>query len=149
MKKIILILLFIPTLLFSQTDKSNQFLKLGIYSSSIALNAIGDGLKDSGYKDWGHFCNAASIGVLVTYPFITNNDKTFKSFATSLGSYAFLRFGMFDPIYNSVRGLPIDYIGNTSFYDKALQKMNPQAGLNFARVVSLTVGISLTLNYGK
>ena len=52
---------------------------------------------------------------------------------------------MFDPIYNGTRGLPINYIGNTSLWDKGLQEFDPEAGLLFMRAVFLTAGVSITL----
>ena len=74
MKKLLIILLF---LLASNVycQKSEAWKVIGIYSSSIVLNAVGDGLNNSGEKQWGHLCNAASIGLLLTSPFVIDYDK--------------------------------------------------------------------------
>jgi hypothetical protein len=150
MKKLLLILLVFLTLQIQaqQFRRDTRWIKLGMYTGSILMDAAGDALNDSNHKGWGHFANAASVGVLVTIPFVTENERTFKGFLLGAGSYTFLRFGLFDYTYNSVRNLPLNYIGGTSFYDKAMQKLNPPETY-LARVASLCVGVSLTLKYGK
>lgn len=120
---------------------------IAVYSGSIILNAVGDGLNDNGEKGWGHACNAASIGLLLTSPFIIDYNKS--KWGYYLASYISLRVALFDPSYNLTRGLPITYIGNTSTWDKGLQKLSPPDGLMAGRGVSFIVGISIPLKEFK
>jgi hypothetical protein len=120
------------------------------YSASIILNAVGDGLYDKGitdggnYKNWGKICRVGSIGILLTSPLYIQYDKS--KWVTYLLSYASLRISLFDPTYNLTRGLPITYIGNTSLWDKGLQKLAPPDGFMWGRGLSLILGISLPIN---
>ena len=57
-----------------ETRKDN-WLRLGLFTGSIALNAIGDGLNHSGNKDLGHICNALSIGVTLSIPLFIEVNK--------------------------------------------------------------------------
>lgn len=116
---------------------------ISIYTGSILLNAIGDGLNDSGSKEWGHACNAASIGLLLTSPFIIDYNKS--KWGYYLASYTTLRIALFDPAYNLTRGLPVTYIGNTSLWDKGLQKMKPPEGFIAGRGLSLIIGVSIPI----
>jgi hypothetical protein len=117
---------------------------ISVYAGSIILQAVGDGLNDEGIKTWGHVCNAASTGIILASPFIIDYEKS--KWGWYLASYVTLRVALFDPAYNLSRGLPVTYIGGTSFWDKGLQKLAPPDGLLFARGVSFTVGISIPIN---
>ena len=139
MKKLLTILLLssVFTTCFSQPDiktdyfdntikieqKSQAWKVITLYSGAIILNAVGDGLNDSGEKQWGHFCNAASVGILLTSPFIIDYEKS--KWGWYLTSYVGLRIALFDYSYNLSRDLPLNYIGGTSTWDKVLGKMNP------------------------
>ena len=114
-----------------------------LYSSAIILNAIGDGLNDSGEKQWGHACNAASIGILLTSPFIIDYEKS--KWGWYLTSYTSLRIALFDYSYNLSRGLPLNYIGGTSTWDKVLKEMNPP-DTYMGRGVFFIVGITIPIN---
>lgn len=142
MRYITFILLFFFTIQLS-AQKKEAWKVISVYSSSIVLDAIGDGLNDSGDKDWGHLCNAASVGILLTSPFIIDYDKS--KWGYYLTSYTALRIALFDYTYNTTRGLPLNYIGNTSFWDKGLQKLNPP-DTYMIRGVYFIVGISIPLN---
>src|SRR6056297_3250259 len=71
---------------------------LGIFASSILLDAVGDGLNDRGDKVWGHGLNAASTGVLLASPFII--DIELEKWRWYAGSYMLMRIGLFDFTYN-------------------------------------------------
>lgn len=114
-----------------------------LYSSAIILNAVGDGLNDSGEKQWGHACNAASIGILLTSPFIIDYEKS--KWGWYLTSYTSLRIALFDYSYNLSRGLPLNYIGGTSTWDKVLKEMNPP-DTYMGRGVFFIVGITIPIN---
>jgi hypothetical protein len=105
---------------YYKIEKQNKFksvyLPLILMTSSITLNAVGDGLNDNNKKLAGHLCNSLSIASLLTIPFSCDIEK--KKWPIYAMSYVTLRVGLFDPIYNSVRKLPINYIGNQSLTDK-------------------------------
>lgn len=115
---------------------------IGIYSASILLNAIGDGLNDSGKKTTGHLLNAASIATLLGSPFLIHYDT--KKWYIYLISYTSLRIGLFDMTYNRTRGLPLNYIGSTSITDKAYTKFGGMP--TFPRVCFLGLGIAIPIN---
>ena len=138
-----LIILFLCLTLNLSAQKGEAWKTIVVYSGSIILNAVGDGLNDSGTKDWGHICNAASLGLLLASPFIIDYDKS--KWAHYLTSYVALRIAFFDWTYNVSRGLPLNYIGNTSFWDKTMQHISPQDGFAIGRVTALTVGICVPI----
>ena len=125
----------------------NEALKtILLYSGSIVLNGIGDGLNNNNHKTWGHACNAASIGVLLASPFVIHYDKT-KWYGYIL-DYAFLRYSLFDASYNIANGQKFDYIGTTAGTDRIFHKA-PAGFRNFSKGISLTVGIFLPINNYK
>ena len=152
MKKLLFLLLFIPSILqaqyfeaLPQPETKHPWRTIALYSSSIILNGIGDGLNDEGHKGWGHAANAFSIGFIVLSPLVLDYDKS-KRWAYVL-DYGFLRIAYFDWTYNTTRGLPLTYIGTTSTWDKYfMQKLKPPDGFAMGRLVSFSVGISIPFN---
>ena len=121
---------------------------IGIYAGSIILDAIGDGFCDDGYKVRGHFCQAVSTALLVVSPFILSVDKT--RWYWYVASYLTLRIALFDPVYNTTRGLPLDYIGSTSIWDKSLQCFNPpRSAMLWGHSVFFVIGISIPIKQLK
>lgn len=114
-----------------------------LYAGSILLDAAGDALNDSQHKDWGHLCNAASVGILLTSPFIIDYEKS--KWAWYLTSYIGLRIAIFDYTYNTVRGLPLNYIGNNSNWDYFMRKLNPP-DFYLGRSVAFVIGVSIPIN---
>lgn len=144
MKRLFLTALF--CIFFFKGMSQEAWKVVSFYTGSIALNAVGESLNHSGNKEWGHFCNAMSIGAMITFPLVTDIDK--KSWPVYPVSYSFIRIGIFDPIYNSVQGYPIGHIGTTSLWDKTLQNMNPPDGLlTLGRLMFLTMGVHIPFNY--
>lgn len=160
MKYLTIILLFISVNCFSQYNydiesnyfesytivkeqKSQAWKVITIYTGAIVLNAVGDGLNDSDNKQWGHLCNATSIGLLLASPFVIDYDK--DKWFWYLTSYVSLRIALFDYTYNLTRGLPIDYIGGTSTWDKVLKYSNPP-NTYMGRGVFFTIGITIPIN---
>jgi len=127
----------------AEKEKSQAWKVITVYSSSIIFDAVGDGLNDSGEKQWGHFCNAASIGIMLTSPFIIDYEKS--KWGWYLTSYTSLRIALFDYSYNLTRGLPLNYIGGTSTWDKVLGKMNPP-DTYMGRGVFFILGVSIPIN---
>ena len=115
-----------------------------IFSSSIILDAVGDGLYDSGQKTLGHSFQAMSTGILLTSPIFLDMDK--DNFWWYIVSYVSLRIGLFDYSYNATRGLPLGYVGTTSLSDKVLQEFNPGSHLWFPRTIFFTLGVVIPIN---
>jgi hypothetical protein len=143
MRYLLIILLFFS---FSLKAQLREPIKtIALYSSCVILEAIGDGLYDNGEKIWGHAMQAVSTGLLVASPFILKVEK--NNWYWYLMSYTFLRISLFDPTYNLTRGLPPGYTGNTSVWDKGMQKLKPPEGMKlFGHSVFFIIGISIPLN---
>jgi hypothetical protein len=106
------------------------------------LNAAGDALNDKGEKVWGHSLRAASIAVLLINPLITEVQR--EDWLPYVLQYVLIRFAVFDYTYNATRGLPMGYTGNTSHYDKLMQKV-PNGFEAWSKSIFLTVGITINL----
>ena len=117
-----------------------------LYGTSIVLAGIGDGLYDNGNKGLDHVFNSASICVMFVTPFVVDYNK--KNWWAYGLSYAFIRFALFDASYNTTRGLPYDYIGNTDYLDRLWHKMSIQS-LTFPKTMSLIVGVAIPFNIPK
>jgi len=115
---------------------------LTIFTASILLDAVGDGLYDNGQKTWGHSLQAASTGLLLVSPLFLNMDK--DNFWWYLASYVSLRIAFFDYTYNITRGLPLEYRGSTSLWDKTINEFNPPSTM-WHRSVFLTIGIVIPI----
>ena len=128
---ILLILLFFSIACFSQRqkdsctvvnlhlvkhEKSEKWKVIALYSASVILNGIGDGLNDSKQKTAGHLFNAASVGVLVLSPAILDYQK--DKWYWYLLSYTCIRAGLFDVTYNLTRNMPANFTGSTCITDK-------------------------------
>jgi len=140
---ILILSLFLTTNIYSQ--KKDAWKSIAIYSSSIILEGIGDALYDNGSKELGKSLQMVSFSFVLMSPFIMNYDKS-KWYLYPI-EYGFLRVALFDWTYNITRGLPVTYIGDTSVWDKFLQEVSPPDGFAFGRVVAVTVGISIPLNF--
>ena len=113
-----------------------------LFSASIILDGIGDGLYDSGDKSWGHAFQAASTGLLVASPLFLDMDR--DNFWWYLVSYVSLRIAFFDYSYNMTRGLPLEYRGSTSLWDKTIKEFNPPSTL-WHRSAFLTLGVVIPI----
>ena len=130
--------------LYDPPSKFPEWAKVAlVYSTSIALDAMGDAMNDNGNKEWAHALNAASVGTLLMSPFIINYKQ--DRWGRYLTSYVTMRLAIFDPIYNTTRGLPLSYMGTTSLYDKALNKA-PAHFMYYVRSVSFAVSLSININ---
>ena len=129
---------------YHKRDHSNSWRVAGLFAASIILDAVGDGLNDDGDKVWGHALNATSKGLLIASPFIVDIDRSKWHYYAA--SYITMRMALFDPVYNTTRGLDIGYIGNSSVWDKGMQKFNPPPGAQlWGRGVMM--GFSLTMTF--
>ena len=144
MKIVYLISLLAVTTLQAQPKKSinKKWARIGLFTGSIILNAIGDGLYDDGHKLAAKSFKAASIGTLLSVPLLSptpNKKKAFKYVLT----YGLMRFGLFDITYNVSRRLPLNYVGTTSVHDKIIGGQ-PRLMITMMRLSS--IGIAIKLN---
>jgi hypothetical protein len=131
MKKLYILLFILSFFVQSNGQNKDAWKLIGLYSGSIVLNAVGDGLNNDNHKTAGHICNAGSIGLLVASPLIIDYNR--KKWYVYALTYTSLRISLFDPVYNSTRGLPLNYIGSTSLWDKYLGVFKPSDGFLFGR----------------
>ena len=107
------------------------------YILSIFCKASGDALSQTGRKLWGHplqLMSSVALVALFILSLIAKPDYTNEQIVLIALSYFALRFFLFDYIWNLFAGKPLFYIGNTSYYDLLLQKINP-AMLNLLKLV--------------
>ena len=115
----------------------------GYHVACVGLGAVADGLYDDGYKEWSHALHAVEIGGIISGPFIFKLDRS--DALSYILSYGFIRLSLFDAFYNATRGLPYDYVGNTSEYDKFISEIPPH-GRTFIKSWSLIVGFAIPIN---
>lgn len=143
MRKILIILLLLVSL-NTYSQRKEQWIKLGMFTASIALNAVGDGLNTAGNKDLGHLCNALSIGVTLSIPLVIDIKK--DEWYWYLIEYSFIRFATFDYIYNISAGNDLGYFGQSHGYDKFLGRQN---GWGVAAIKGTVLMIGISINFQK
>lgn len=116
---------------------------IGIYTASVILNGMGDAMNNSGRKTMGHYCDGASIGLLVASPFLVKFNT--KKWYWYLASYISLRAGLFDVSYNITKGLPINFTGSTSPTDITYNKtkVNPTVTRSLLFSIGMSIPIAL------
>ncbi len=118
---------------------------VGTYILANVANAAGDALIDKGQPGWGYSLNGASRGILAASPLWINYDH--KKWAWYFVSCVTIRVSFFDYTYNATRGLPLEYVGTSSGWDKLLQEFKPSPSGNLSiRALSLLVGVSVPIN---
>ena len=116
------------------------------FSGSIITGALSDAMRDEGRKPLSHLYQAASISFMLPLPYFYKVEP--GSFGWYLASYCCIRFGLFDLIYNSARGLPLGYVGRTSVYDNTIRKFDPpESMLMCGRALVLSVGIKIPIDH--
>lgn len=140
----ILILVLTCSLVQAQQRKvsKEKWARIGLITSSIMFNAIGDGLYDDGHKLAAKSFRAASIGSLLAIPVVSGPIGKKKVFKYAL-SYGLMRFGLFDITYNATRKLPLNYVGTTSLSDRIV---GGQPALMISAMKITSVWISIELN---
>lgn len=149
--KTLILLLLLTTTLQAQPHRRSVLERIPepvkvitLYTGAIVLDAVGDGLYDDGNKTWGHALQSASTGLLLTAPFVFDVDR--DTWYWYLASYVCLRIALFDPVYNTTRGLPLGYVGNTSLWDKGMQKFAPPEGIKvFGHSVFFMIGVAIPI----
>jgi hypothetical protein len=101
------------------------------------LKALADSQNDSGRKGLGHALTSLWIAGLIVVPIEL-------LWYVKLIGFTFIMIALFDYAYNISRGLRIDFVGTTSWWDKAIAKV-PFGFMLFVRLICLVVGICLLL----
>jgi len=120
------------------------------------FEALYESLRDSNHKTAGGiveflylFGVTAMILVLVTGTFIIK--VPYLPMVKVILGYLFLRFALFDAIYNLVSGLPLFYIGSTKVYDKIFKwffdwtKFPKEHFLAMVKLILLFIGLTFLL----
>ncbi len=110
----------------------------------VAIGAVSDGLNDDGAKYAGHVLGAVEVGLLIAGAFLF--DLRRRDGVAFIAIYIAWRIVGFDYAYNLTRGLPLGYLGESSFWDSFFAKQNP-IGVTFARIIFLSLGITLPIKY--
>jgi len=123
--------------------KGEKWIRAGLFVSSIAFDAISDGLYDEDKKLLSKQFKVASIGTLLTVPLFTTVNKKRK--LEYVLEFSLMRYALFDDAYNMTRGnTPFtQYGGTTSFHDKILNKI-PTNLIVMSKFTSL--GIAFHIN---
>ena len=140
-----------------QTKWKKTAISVGSSLLSIGLEMSGDALydmgKSSGNKSqmqWGHTLQATGYVVpLISIPFLLkgSDNKVISDVAVLVGTYASLRFATADAFYNVVHpDLELFDLGTVSKYDEIMSNIPPH-GRTFMKCLSLTLGVSINLNY--
>ena len=125
----------------NKQENRNKWARIGLLTSSIMFNAVGDGLYDEGNKLVAKSFRAASIGSLLVIPIASGSINKKKAFKYGL-SYSLMRVGLFDITYNATRGLPLTYMGITSIYDRVVGGA-PVPMMTMMRMTSIWISIEL------
>jgi len=108
----------------------------------VIIGAVGDAFFDSSLKIWAHGLDAVEVGLLLSAALIFKP----KHWLPFLLTYICWRIVFFDIAYNLSTGLPWDYLGNTSLWDRILSKY-PVHGLYFTKGIFAILGVSLPTRY--
>ena len=92
------------------------------------LNALADALYDEGRKTLSGVVRFIYLGGAVLLSLVCLLglqwfDAPAKDIISTVVSFVFVRYFLFDAVYNLTRGLHVFYIGNTKLYDKILRKI--------------------------
>lgn len=137
---------------YYQGNTNNAWKILAVASLATITEAIGDGLYDEGkvtgnqsQMRLGKLLQAGSIGI--RYFYIPIYKKSHSHWLWIPVIEIGMRTFMFDPTYNITRGIRATKIGNTSYWDQALNWTNqPEWMLFFGRTMVGFATITLTFD---
>jgi len=136
----LLLTIFLVSSIYAQ-HKRDKWVRLGLFTSCVVFNAVGDGLYDDGHKLLSKSFKAASIGSLLVIPIVTHVDR--KKGIKYVATFGLLRYAIFDAGYNLSRNLPYNYVGTTSVQDKLTNKLPP---IISSATKILSLGLVIHLN---
>lgn len=119
---------------------------LTIHLTSITLDAIGDAwIAQDRNRTAAHCFTATSLGLEMIGPFLI--EPNMDNWWVYLSSYIFIRASLFDIVYNKTRGLPWNARHDASYWDLAVNQLNPPAGAEaFSRGIIFTIGIWIPIS---
>ena len=126
--------------------KAKPYLIISYFITCIALAALSDAMLDFGRKVLAHSVEAGGLLILISGPFIFKLER--RHWLAYVLAFAFWRVVGFDYLYNLFAGLPWDFHGSTSIWDRILSKQ-PEHGILFGRIVFLLAAISIPFRYLK
>ena len=114
-----------------------------LYTVSIVLAAVADGLMDAGGKITAHSLEAVSVLALLVVPFV---HKHRGGWGWYIAAYLCLRIGLFDPMYNLAAGNELFFHGTTSLWDMLTGAFNPPVVAElFGRAVFAFAGVMIAI----
>jgi hypothetical protein len=114
-------------------------------AGQVIFEACGDAMMDEGNKELGHILQLSSFGIALTTPYVVDLQR--DKWWVHLIVYSATRFLLFDYTYNIARGLPIDYIGSTSYWDKFQSNFSSNSGFLLPKLGVFTVGVSIAIRH--
>lgn len=115
-------------------NKEHKWLNIGLLTSAVVFNAVGDGLNSKEHYATGHVFNAASMASLIAIPVFSSVNK--NSRLSFISSYVLIRYALFDQIYNASAKNPINYEGGDNYYDRTVVRL-PQNVIYGTKILSL------------
>lgn len=126
----------------------------------IVFKAVFDGLRDKGKKGIAGLISSIyyAITILIVFAWCMG-IQTFlpeyrsDNYIVTIIGFLFIRFGLFDPLYNAIVGKnPVNYIGRTKYWDKLIRRICkwakfPVEWVIVVRVPFLCIGISYLLDW--
>lgn len=124
-------------------DRNNSLKLIGLSMAQLTLEAAGDAQFDKGNKVLGHSLQLASFGAAYSAPYLIDFRR--DNWYIHLLVYTCLRIATFDLMYNAFRGLPYNYVGSTSGWDKFLGNIDQGNGFILPRAGFFTVGVLIAI----
>ena len=114
---------------------------LTLYILSILFGASSDAFNDKGKKSLGHVLEALELFSLLLVPLWYTDG-----FGWLIASYMLLRIGLFDIVYNIVRGNTLCFHGTSSLWDRFLNMFNPPCWAEMVgRIILTFAGIMMII----
>jgi len=132
---------------FSQYRQIDWKRTLGVtvyHMATVCLGSLGDAYNDNGQKALGHTLKALEVTALISGPMLFKIGK--GEYAPYIATYVGWRIVGYDYMYNAGAGLPWDYVGESSRWDRALKKIPPH-GILFDRGIVLMATLSFPIKY--
>lgn len=122
----------------------------------IIFEAIHEALYDNNHKTLSGiiefvYLSVITLSILSWLRGLYIFDITYIPFIKIVLGYLFLRFALFDAVYNLLRNLPLFYVGDTKLFDKILTRFFKWTGfpkehfLAMIKICLLCVGITFLI----
>ena len=142
-KTLTILILFACVTIQAQNWKRPVAISL-YHVGTVLAGSLGDAYNDSGNKPLGHVLKAVEVSALISGPMLFKLSK--NEYAPYIATYVGWRVVGYDYGYNAGKGLPWDYNGDSSNWDRFLNKQQP-SGIIFARSIVLVATIHIPIKY--